>query len=321
MHITVLKFIMEPGLLVPVLAVLLVLTAALLVFVLIIRGKEKKKYIVLLERFVGEMEKANQSLQDGEEKCQNLMQHLSEGLLLINKNGVVIFCNERVSNLLQMSKEKIIHQPLPAIFLSDQSAPLNQAGGIRKGLKYFQQFPITKSGKTFWINQKWSYQSTEDGEPGAAIVLSDVSRKVSMEEKVQQLTTENNERNKQINCLFDISDISGAPGITFNNIFERSLDIIPSGLKYTHDAWVEIKFEDKLFTSKNFKETPWNYSAPIKINKKKLGHIRVGYLEEKPKSARDAFHINEKLLIKNVAEKLGQVIELLNLEKKLAEIG
>ncbi len=295
-----------------------------LVFLLIIllnywRTNNKKKYVSLLERYLGEMEKKNLALQESEKKCQYLLDHFSDGFLLVNEKGIVLLSNMRASIFLGLTPEKIIHQPVPGWFLSGNKNPLTNSGNIRKGLNFTDQLQLKHGDKTRWIRVKWTYHPTELGEPGAAIVLTDITDRLECEEKIQQLTIESNEKNKQINCLFDISDISGVPGITFDGIFERSLEIIPNGLKFTHDAWVEIVFEGKRFLSKNFRETPWNFSAPIKIHKKKLGHIRVGYLEEKPKTIRDAFHLNEKLLVKNIAEKLAQVIELMNMENKLRD--
>jgi len=296
----------------------------LLVFSLIIllnywRSRNKKKYVSLLERYLGEMEKKNLALQKSEKKCQYLLDHFSDGFLLVNEKGVVLLSNTKASIFLGIPSEKIIYQLLPGWLLSGNKNPMTLSGNLRKGLNFTDQLQVVHGDKTRWIRVKWTYHPTEQGEPGAAIILTDISDYVECEDKIQRLTIECNEKNKQINCLFDISDISGVPNISFEGIFERSLEIIPNALKFTHDAWVEIVFEGKRFVSKNFRETPWNFSAPIKIHKKKLGHIRVGYLEEKPKTIRDAFHLNEKLLVKNIAEKLAQVIELMNMENKLRE--
>jgi PAS domain-containing protein len=303
----------------PALFFLLFLILVLFFVMIFFRAKEKKKYVDLLDRYLGEMEKTNLALKEADKKCQRLMDHMGERLLRINDKGIVLFSNNRACGILGLPIEKIIHQPLPSWLTEGKKHPLSLKGKIKKGLRFSEKIQIMRGDKPRWIRLKWSFQPTDLGEPGAVIVISDISENLHTEEKIQLLISEVNEKNKQINCLFDISDISGVPNISFDGIFERSLEIIPNGLKYSHDTWVEIVFEGKRFVSKNFRETPWNFNAPIKIRKKKLGHIRVGYLEEKPKSIRDAFHINEKLLIKNIAERLGQVIEMMNMENHLKE--
>lgn len=300
------------------LILLLGITGLMFVF-LHLRNRVKKKYLGLLERYVGEMEKINKTLLESEQKCQELIDQMNEGFLLVNEKGVVLVANQRACFILGLPVEKIVHQPIPPWMTPGEQHPLARKGRLRKGLNYSDQVQVMQGNYPRWYRLKWNYQPTPGGEPGAAIILSEISEKLSLEEKVQQLTADTNELNRQINCLFDISDISGVPNITFDEIFERSLEIIPNGLKFSHDCWVEIVFEEQRFVSRNFRETAWNFTAPIKIRRKKLGFVRVGYLEEKPKNTRDVFHLNEKLLIKNIAEKLGQVIELMNMESRLKE--
>jgi len=318
---TLLQNINSQHYLVPALLILLFLITALLFVLVKIRAKEKKKYLDFLERYLLEMKKSSISLKEGEKRCQKIIDHLSEGLILINESGIILFANSMACIIIGLPFEKVIHQPLPS-FLNPLST--DHAGIIRKlkkGSHISDKVQTKRDNKTHWIYLKWNWHPTPENEPGAALVLKDITEKIVTEEKIQELIVENNEKSKQINCLFDISDISGVPNITLEGIIERSLQIIPNGLKFSHDAWVEIVFEDQLFTSPNFKETPWSYIAPIKIRRKKLGHLRVGYTQEKPRSIRDAFHLNEKLLIKNIAEKLGQVIELINLENRLKDLS
>lgn len=318
-HLALLSEVTEQTILTLVLLFLVLAVTALLSVFVHLRNREKKKYLNLLEKYLGEMERINDNLLKSEQSCQQLIDYIDDGFVQVNQNGIVLFANLRAAMIMGLTLEKIIHQPLPSWLAPGNQHPLALKGSMRKGMKFHEQVQANHGSKIHWYRLKWHYHATREGEPGAIIVISELTENLAQEEKVHQLTVDSNELNRQINCLFDISDISGVPNITYNEIFERSLEIIPSGLKYSHDCWVEIFFESKKFVSKNFRETPWHFTAPIKIRKKKLGHVRVGYLEEKPKNTRDAFHMNEKLLIKNIAEKLGQVIELMNLEIKLKE--
>ena len=317
MLISILSDFSERSFLVQAVIFLILINTSLLFIFFHLRKIENKKYLNLLERYLAEMEKINNTLRESEHKCQVLMDHLNEGILVINEKGIVLFANKQISMITGTPLEKIVHHPIPDWISHGEKLPLVNKDSLRKGRKYIEEVQLMKGNKSHWLKLKWEFQPTPEGEPGAAVTISDISHKVALEEKIQQLTADTNELNRQINCLFDISDISGVPNITFDEIFERSLEIIPKGLKFSHDCWVEIVFEQKRFVSKNFRETPWNFTAPIKIKKKKLGYVKVGYHEEKPKNSRDSFHMNEKLLIKNIAEKLAQVIELMNLESQL----
>ncbi len=61
------------------------------------------------------------------------------------------------------------------------------------------------------------------------------------------------------------------------------------------------------------------YLAPIKGRKHKLGTLRVGFHGNKYPGGKEIFHVNERILIKNIAEKLARIIEMKNLEALLDE--
>lgn len=311
-----LHIMFSPELVIPALIALLLLFFVVLVLLIVSRTKEKKKYLHLLERHLEEIEKSRTVSREHEKNFQQTLEFFNEGLLFVNESGIVLFANSITCKLLGIPYSKLIRQPLPPWLISsgtDRATILNK---LSKGGRFSETVKATHCNQTFWLNVKWTWNPTPENEPGAALLITNITDKVLFEEKIQQLTSETNEKSKQINCLFDISDISGVPNITFEGIIERSLQIIPGGLKYSHDAWAEIIFSDKRFATSNFIETPWTFSAPIKIRQKKLGQLRVGYTEEKPKNLRDAFHLNEKLLIKSLAERLGQIIELVDMENR-----
>ncbi len=316
-----LHILLSPEFLLPVMIALLLVLIVVLVIHILTRTKEKKKYFELLERHLHEMEKAGANSLDNEKKFQQIIDLFDEGLLFINESGIVLFANTKACKLIGIPYSRLIRQPLPGWFNTDWVGYATIIKKLKKGARFSEKVQTSHCNQTFWLNLKWVWHPTPENEPGAAITITNVTDIVLFGEKIQQLTSETNEKSKQINCLFDISDISGVPNITFEGIIERSLQIIPSGLKYSHDAWVEIVFRNERFATPNFKDTPWSFSAPIKIRKKKLGQLRVGYTEEKPKNQRDAFHLNEKLLIKNLAERLGQIIELVDMENRLRELS
>ncbi len=286
------------------------------------RNQEKKKYLEILERFLREKDQTHDALKHSEEKYHKLIANMNEGLILTNENNQIVFANSTACNILGQHRENLYGKSfLDFVLAAEDRQNLGLGGENNSGMPHREEVQLGRgSGETIWASLSISYPKNNKEEPsGAILVLSDITDKKIAEEKLHKLTTSLNQKIKQLNCLFDISDITGVPGITFEGILKRTLDIIPYGLKYSHDTWVEIVFQKKRYASKNFRETKWTYTSPIKAKKQKLGYIRVGYLEEKPIIKKDPFHINEKILVKNIAEKLGQIIEVKNMEKALEE--
>lgn len=284
---------------------------------------ENKKYIERLQKSVKETEEAKRALKYSEGKYLSLIRTLNEGFIFTDTNNKISFLNKKACEILGSDSEDIINKSIYKFLLTPEDVRIyNEKQELRKnGASCQFELQIKRSdSEPIWVNisespilddnNKWS---------GSVAIIVDITERKNYDQGMRELTANLNQKVKQLNCLYDISDLTSIPGITFEEIFLKSLDIIPFGLKYTHDACVEIIFEDQVFRSTNFKETKWSYTVPIKVQKKKLGHIRVLYIEEKPFIHKDPFHFNEKILIKNIAEKLGQVIESKNMENALKE--
>jgi PAS domain S-box-containing protein len=285
------------------------------------RNQEKKKYIRLLETHLLEKAETSNALQRSEERYEQLIHNMNEGLIFTDAENIIRFANARACSILMGSPGSLPGKGLNT-FVLGETPVLRLPGREDKPqarTPHREEVQMVRGdGEVIWACLSISYPAMGNaGQGGAVIVMTDITEKKNAEHNLNEITVDLNQKIKQLNCLFDISDITGAPGISFDDIFERCLEIIPNGLKYSHDVCTEISFGDKRYASASYIETPWSFSVPIRAQKKKLGQIRVGYLEEKPRIKKDPFHINEKILLKNIAEKLGQIIEARNNQQTL----
>jgi len=92
-------------------------------------------------------------------------------------------------------------------------------------------------------------------------------------------------------------------------ILEKTACLIPAGWQYPGIACAKIVIDDSEFRTKNFTESAWKQSAPIKVSESVMGKIEVGYLEERPELDDGPFLNEERLLIDAIAERLGHITE------------
>jgi PAS domain S-box-containing protein len=299
------------------------LWVATLAFFIFYRQGKRKRHQKTLQKHLSERDQNFLQLQKSEERYNKLISNMNEGLIFTDDKDRIRFINKCACHIFKVQAKSMLDRSILDFVLSPAEA---KKLGLpyelkRPGCSHREEVQMVRgNGEMFWASLNISYlNSLHDHMPGAIIVMTDISAQKKAEEKLHNLTISLNQKVQQLDCLFDISDITNVPGISFDGIFERSLEIIPFGLKFPNDAWVEIHFGEKRYVSKNFADTRWSYSVPIKGQNRKVGSLRVGYLESKPIVSKDPFHINEKILIKNIAEKLGQVIEIKNLEVTLKD--
>ncbi|MFW6248563.1 MAG: PAS domain-containing protein, partial [Bacteroidota bacterium] len=302
---------------------LLILSISFSVFIFY-RLKEKRNHIQHLKNVIREKNNTEKALRQSEENYQTLIKTLNEGLIALDHNFKIEFINAKASKILGIEdRSSLIGENLDRFLLTyeDQKLFKDKMELQKLGISDHYEVKMKNiAGDMLWVSLSSAPILDENlRTKGSVTLITDVTDRKKSEESYNELTSNLNQKIKQINCLYDISDISGVPGISFEDIIRKSLEIIPVGLKYSHDIGVQIIFDDKVYQSKNYKDTPWSYVVPIKVQKKKLGQLKVVYLEEKPKINKDPFHFNEKILLKNISEKFGQIIESKKLEKVLRE--
>ena len=121
------------------------------------------------------------------------------------------------------------------------------------------------------------------------------------------------ERVKELYCLQVISE-SVRTKSTIEEIINDILEIIPPSWQYPEITCARITLNGKSIISNNFCESEWKMSSEIFVNNTAKGKIDVYYTQEINKLSKDPFLKEERILLKNITEQLGSIVEL-----KLAE--
>lgn len=125
-----------------------------------------------------------------------------------------------------------------------------------------------------------------------------------------------NERIKELNCLYGISEIAGDPNFNTGQTLSQIVSIIRKAWQYPDITCVKVKLEDQEYKTENFRDSIWKQTAGIKTNEQQLGTLEVCYLEKKPESYEGPFLKEERRLINEIAERIVRIIERKNLEQE-----
>jgi PAS domain S-box-containing protein len=140
-------------------------------------------------------------------------------------------------------------------------------------------------------------------------IVRDITGQKLLEEELEQKTHNLGERVKELNCLYSISKFVEKPGITLEDLIQKTVDIIPPSWQYPDITVARIILNNLEARSKNFAEKKWKQTSNIIAHGKKIGVVEVYYLEEKPKENEGPFLKEERNLINAITERLGKITE------------
>jgi signal transduction histidine kinase len=126
-----------------------------------------------------------------------------------------------------------------------------------------------------------------------------------------------NERVKELQCIYDITDIAERPGIALDKLYQEAVSILPKGWQYPEITCARISVNGKMFEAENYKDTAQKLSSEFEVLGAKTGRVEIAYLEERPELDEGPFLREERLLIDAVAEQLGAITKRKQAEEEL----
>lgn len=126
-----------------------------------------------------------------------------------------------------------------------------------------------------------------------------------------------NERIKELNCLYSLTNILKDKTISFEDSFQKIVEVIPLAWQYPEICCARITIKNKEYKTKNFQITKWCQVSNIILDNKKIGSLEVYYLEETKEHDEGPFLIDERRLIDAIVNLLSTYIREKNIELQL----
>lgn len=131
--------------------------------------------------------------------------------------------------------------------------------------------------------------------------------------KLNKTREELTNRNKELGCLYSLTQIINTHQFRLDLIAQESLNIVPAAFKHSEITVVKILLDGGEYTQENFQLTPWLLEENIYCEDQEFGKITICYLEDK------VFLPEEKGLIKVISDRLGKAVCRIKIMQKNQE--
>ena len=279
-------------------------------------GQRVKK----LEKAESGRSRAEKALRESEEKYRQLFNTVSDTVLVFDaETREFADVNNAATTLYGYSKEEFFKLKQSDITCepkkSDETIKQTISGEIcRIPLRYHKKkdgtkFPVEISSGAFKLGNRQMVCG----------VVRDITDRMEIEQALQVRTDELEERLKELNCLYGISNLVEQQYISLEEILQGTVDLIPPSWQYPEITCARIIIQDREWKTKNFRETIWKQASDIKVHGELSGNLEVYYLEEKPEINEGPFLREERNLINAITRLMGRIVERKQGEEALRE--
>jgi signal transduction histidine kinase len=149
--------------------------------------------------------------------------------------------------------------------------------------------------------------------------MQNLAERKQVYEALRQRTRDLEERVKELDCLFSISNLDEQPSFTQEEILQGIVELIPPAWRHPEATCARITLEDEIYATSNFQETHWKQVNDIVLQGERIGTLEVCYLGEKPEGDEAPFLKEEDRLLNAIAERLGRIIERVRIQQTLEQ--
>ncbi len=126
---------------------------------------------------------------------------------------------------------------------------------------------------------------------------------------IDKLMASLQERAKELSCIYRIDEILKDSDEPLDSIFPKIIQVIPPGWQYPDVCQAKIVYEDKVYRSPHYMESPWTQSADIVVDETVVGSISISYTKEMPTADHGPFLKEETKLIHTIADRIGDRLQ------------
>jgi PAS domain S-box-containing protein len=180
----------------------------------------------------------------------------------------------------------------------------------------FCTYPLDRCGASELIDVVSNHQFALIKREGKWQAIESTERRQT-EEALRRQTHDLGERVKELDCLYGISQLAAKRGVSFDEILQGTVDLIPPAWQYPEVTCARIRLEGQEFVTKDCKETVWRQACDILVGGEPIGAVEVYYLEEMPTSDEGPFLNEERNLIDAIARRVGDITERKRAEQAL----
>jgi len=278
-------------------------------------------HVIEAVRDVSDLMKTEEALRESEGRYTDLFAGTSDGVAVyqaVDDGMDFIFVDfnaagEKIDN---MSKDQLLGKSVLKVF------PGVKEFGLLDVLQRVwrtgepERHPVTRYKderiEGWRDNQVYKLPSGE-----VVAVYSDETERMRNLEALTARTHELGERVKELNCLYEISQLVRKPGISLEGIVQGVVDLIPPAWQYPEITCARIILEDQEVKTDNFGEAASKLTRDISASGERIGSIDVGYLTERPEAEEGPFLKEERSLINAIAERLGRIVQRFRTEDKI----
>jgi len=253
-------------------------------------------------------------IQESEARFRDVALSSYDWVWEVNAEGRYTYCSDKVIDQLGYTAEEMLGKTpfdlMPAAEADRVGKIFQEIAENLKPIRNLENRSLTKDGREIILLTNGVPMLDEEGELlGYRGVDKDITQRKLTEAALEQRTFDLDQRVKELDCLFGISQQLTRIDATQEDVLQGIVEQIPSGWQDPQLITARIRIAEGEFVSSSFKETDQRQVAPLEYNNQVYGEIVVYSLKKESEKPDDLFLQEEQNLLDIIAQRVSVFLE------------
>ena len=243
---------------------------------------------------------------------KDILSAIDDPIMLFDDKGLIIDCNRAMEDLI--ARGRTPHGRVPPHFIRGRHTDeifswSKEIADLCRDTNTSQaEVSLSLGGD----ERSYHIRFIQAPSPGGAFrlaLLRDVTPWHRAQSEFTKKRFELDERIKELNCLYGISEIVRASDLSDEEVIFRSIALIPPAMRYPETAFARAEFNGRELIVGESGTPAAILSVDLTENSNRRGSIAVCYREKPAPFDKDPFHPRERALLETIGNLLSAAIE------------
>lgn len=221
-----------------------------------------------------ELRRIQEELSDSKQHFVDLFENAPVGYVLFNEDSLIESANTSFAHLVGHTPRELKGQKITRFISSD-----SQNSFFVHSMQLFKTGKSSSMQLNLMSQQKDKTVMVESNRlsKGGEFLIRSAVMDITNEKELQFNL---NERIKELDCLFQISNLSNTKVISTDDFLERVIRIVKSSFQFPESIEIQICINDKIFSTDDFNDRATRINEPILMDGRIVGYIAVSCIEK-----------------------------------------
>lgn len=236
---------------------------------------------------------------------RSLVEQSSDTVLVLDADGIIVYTNPAGEALFGRPVAELLGQSFGHVITAEEPTEIQ--------ITHPQRGMVTADIRSSRITlPEQSYD---------VVYLRDVTERKRNELALLETSQKLRERIKEQTCIRKVAEILLNAEEPLEEMLQTVADVLPPGWQYPEIAAARITLDGRAYTSKGFRQAPWQQREDIIVSDRNAGTVEIFYLDERPDEDEGPFLKEERGLLSLVALKVGEAIERKRVKEALLRVN